>query len=385
MTTKERMENMLGIVSKMSESEQSELIDQIMNLMKKPKNSKTAGSCHDLIENTEIPDCPHCGANASMGEVTTSGRKGNGARRYKCKKCGKTFVATTGTAFARTKKSADTWRRYIELTLSGHTLEDCKHECGISYQCSFRWRHKLLHVFEENLESVQMSETVEVDEMLIPLSFKGNHVQGKFGTRTKASGAENHMPREAYNRGTDNISRSSKDKACVFCMVENGDKAFYAAVPGVGFMNKQMLDATVGKHTNKETVQFLADNYKITRQYFEDNGYSHTILSSNTSDNPHDHKPEIKDGKHMQHVNAMHHQLRQFLAPYCGVSSKYLSHYVAMFIWLKSFRNNKKQTKRNQVAHKKSVEKASIARAAMPGSYISGARLDSRPAVPRCA
>ena len=212
--------------------------------------------------------------------------------------------------------------------------------------------------------------------MLVPLSYKGNHVQGGFGTRKIEAGCFNNMPRTAYKRGTDNISRSAKDKACVFCMVEDGNKAFYAAVPGVGFMSEAMLTATVGKHVDKDSSTMLADEYKITKKYFEDNGYKHIILKSNTSDNPHDHKPEVKDGQHIQHVNAMHQQIRKFLIPYNGVSSKYLENYIALFVWLKSIGLTKQR---------KSTDKVSVARAATPDCYVSFNQLNGRPAVPMCA
>lgn len=249
-------------------------------------------------------------------------------------------------------------------------------ECGIAHQTAHNWRHKILHVFEQNQMATKMTGTVEVDEMLIPLSYKGNHIQGGFGARKKTPEAINDMPRDAYKRGTDNLSRSPKEKACVFCMVENGNKSFYASVPGVGYMNEDMLNHTVGKHIVKESAMMLADNCRTTHNYLEFNGYQHTILASNTSANPNEHKPEIKDGFHLQHVNAMHRHIRKFLAPYCGISSKYLSHYLALFVWLKSV---------GVAKQKKTMDKVSVARAATPDCYISCQQLHSRPAVPRCA
>lgn len=221
-----------------------------------------------------------------------------------------------------------------------------------------------------------MTGTVEVDEMLIPISYKGNHVQGCFGKRDLKRGVINDMPREAYKRGTDNKSKSSKEKACVFCMVENGSKNFFAAVPGIGFMNDAMLEATVAKHVKKDSAMMMADGYKVTKNYFEKNGYRHMILLSNTSGNHKDHKPEVRDGLHLQHVNAMHHHIRNFLKPYCGVSSKYLSNYISLFVWLKSVAQSKQ---------KKSVDKVSVARAAAPDCYVSRKQIENRPTVPMCA
>lgn len=380
MKRNDNMNSMLNVVSQLSKEEQTALVEQILAMMQNSSDEKT-NSCHTLVTKASsgMPDCPHCGAKAALKNITKWGRKANGAQRYRCKACGKSFVPTTGTAFAYTKKDADTWRRFIHLTITGATLATCEEECNLSHQTASDWRHKILHVFELNQEDVEMTGNIEVDEMMVPLSYKGNHVQGRFGVRRKTHEAVNDMPRKAYRRGTDNKSMSSKEKACVFCMVQDGNKGFYTAVPGVGFMTPAMLDATVAKHVNKEKSMMLADNYKITRNYFEDNGYSHTILSSNTSDNPHDHKPEIKGELHLQHVNAFHHHIRDFLKPYCGVSSKYLSHYVALFVWLKSV--GAKHRRRTMDA----LEEVSLARVSMSDSFIATSAIRSRPAVPVCA
>lgn len=369
------MSAVLKMIQGMSERELSVIVDEIMQKMSTTQTTDKAGCLGLLNHDGSRPDCPHCGAKAALHYIVKKGYI-DGVQRYKCKACGKYFMPTTGTAFSRTRKDADTWRRFIQMTISGASLQACTEDCDIAYQTAFDWRHKILNAFAENMKATKMNGTVEVDEMLIPISYKGNHVQGGFGGRKLTPGALNDMPRASYKRGTDNISRSSKDKACVFCMVENGNKAFYAAVPGVGFMTEPMLNATVGKHVVKEQVTMLADNYKITRKYLEDNGYKHTILSSNTSDNPKGHKPEIKDGLHLQHVNAMHHHVRKFLAPYCGVSSKYLGNYIALFVWLKNIGATKQR---------RNVDKISVARAATPDCYIPRKLIHSRPAVPNCA
>ena len=99
-------------------------------------------------------------------------------------------------------------------------------------------------------------------------------------------------------------------------------------------------------------------------------------LLSNTSDNPMGHKPEVRNGLHLQHVNSMHHHIRNFLKPYYGVSSKYLSNYISLFVWLKSIQ---------LMRQKKKADKVSVARAATPGCYVSRRQLENRPAVPMYA
>lgn len=369
-------DSLMDLVKGLSAKEQLALADHIMDILAESRSDRK-GMCQDLITeiNPERPDCPRCAAKASLGYIVKCGRK-NGTQRYYCKSCGRHFFPSTNTAFARSRKDADTWRKFIQLTIAGKSLNMCAEECKLAYQTAFTWRHKILNVFAVNQNSTQMKGTVEVDEMLIPISYKGNHVHGAFGKRERKPGTSNALPRKSYQCGSDNKSKSSKDKACVFCMVENGNKAFFAAVPGVGFMTEPMLDVTVAKHINKETAMMVADDYKITKNYFRKNGYNHTTLLSNISDNPNGHKPEIRGEFHLQHVNAMHHHIRNFLRPYCGVSTKYLSNYISLFIWLKTVGLTKQR---------KTVDQISIARAATPDCYVSRKLIESRPAVPLCA
>ena len=152
MKKNEKLNKMLEAVSQFSKKEQAALVEQIMELMRET-NLAGKDSCHSLVTraSSSMPDCPHCGAKATFKNIIKKGPKPNGAQRFMCKSCGKTFLATTGTAFAYTKKDADTWRKYISLTIQGATLQMCEEECGISHQTAQDWRHKILHVFEVNM------------------------------------------------------------------------------------------------------------------------------------------------------------------------------------------------------------------------------------------
>lgn len=377
MKNEKDLESLLALVKNLSEKDKSSLADQIMKMLAKPSSKEKVELRHTLAAESTPgkPDCPHCAAKASLGYIIKKGYN-KGSQRYYCKSCGKYFVPTTNTTFAYSRKDAETWRKFIQLTISGASLKVCEEECGLAHLTAFTWRHKVLNAFAMNQESIQMSGNVEVDEMFIPISYKGNHVKGAFGKRERHHGESNNLPRKSYCRGTDNKSNSAKNKACVFCMVENGDKNFFAAVPGVGFMTDPMLDVTVAKHVNKDKAMILADDYRVTKNYFEQNGFKHTILLSNTSENRSEHKPEVRNGLHLQHVNAMHHHIRDFLRPYCGVSTKYLSNYISLFVWLKNVAATRQ---------KKTADKVSVARTATPDCYITYKDLSSRPAIPKCA
>ncbi len=372
------LDTLVQTLAGLSEAEQKSVIDRIMNMMQTTREEKSG--CNAMVKEHTFqngkPNCPHCRAQANLGFIVKKGYK-NGVQRYYCKSCRCFFVATTNTVFARSRKDAEVWRKFIQMTISGANLASCASECHLAYQTAFTWRHKLLNVFKTHQNSTQMNGVVEMDEMLIPISFKGNHIQGGFSEkRTRGINVDNGLPRPSFQRGSDNKSVSSKDKACVFCMVSSQGKAFYARVPGLGFMQNDMLNATVCQHVSKENSLILVDQYRITRNFLDNNGYQYMSLSSNISENTSDHKPEVHGELHLQHVNAMHRHIRRFLAKYCGVSSKYLENYISLFIWLKnvSARNQKKQ-----------IQKYSLIRASESDCYITRQELQALPAIPICA
>ena len=339
-------------------------------------SSPKKSHCNEIIAeiNPSVPDCPYCGAKADLGCIVKNGWH-RGAQRYKCKSCNTKFVSTTNTAFSRTRKSADTWRKFIEMTIAQKSLAECAEECGICIQTAFNWRHKILNAFVVNQESVKMTGRVEVDDTFFSVSFKGNHFKGSFGKRKRRIGEGNGIPRDSYKRGSDNKSKVQA-KACVMCMVQNENKSFYASVPGIGPANAEMLQATVGKHIVKESARVFSDNAKDTIRFFENNEYEYRSFASNISENRHDHKPEIDGDEHIQNVNSMHTRLRKFLKKYNGVSTKYLGNYVAFFAWL----DNVKAMKQ-----KKNVHKVSTARASVRDCYITKKEIYGRPMIPTCS
>jgi|GEM_PF-1320399 len=376
------MTELVKMVQQLSDKDQAELVDKIMSMLQtsgtKDQEVCKNASCHKMVceIHGERPDCPYCHAKANLGYVVKRGFK-NGVQRFYCKDCGRRFVATTNTVFARSRKDADTWRKFIKMTISGSSLADCTYECEIAYQTAFTWRHKILNAFKVNQSSTMLSGKVEIDEMLIPISYKGNHHKGLFHTKGYKYGpCTDALPRKPFLRGSDNRSLSSKDKACVFCMVEGDAKAYYAAVPGLGFMQPNMLDRTVAKHISRENTLVLADRYRITQNYLRDNQYQYMVLASDTSKYGNKHKVEVIDGNHLQHVNSMHHHIRVFLAKYCGVATKYLENYISLFVWVKNAVANKQKNR---------LQKVSLSRTSIADCYITRRSIESMPSVPSVA
>lgn len=147
-------------VNLLSREEKKRIVDRIVDMMQTHVGTeKKECVCSDngRIFTNARPDCPHCGARGAQGYTTKRGFK-NDAQRYYCKSCGRYFFATTGTAFERTRKDADTWKKFIELTISGARLKDCMAECGLAAQTAFNWRHKVMEFIPESKWETLLAE-----------------------------------------------------------------------------------------------------------------------------------------------------------------------------------------------------------------------------------
>jgi transposase-like protein len=110
--------------------------------------------------------CAHCGAD----EIVGWGRS-HGLPRYRCKACGRTFNATTGTGMARLRKK-DRWLDQAQAMIEGVSLAKAAERCGVHPTTAYRWRHRFLSA--PALDKPQtLQGIVEADETFILESFKG--------------------------------------------------------------------------------------------------------------------------------------------------------------------------------------------------------------------
>jgi transposase-like protein len=131
------------------------------------------GSASDairLIERQFEADlsCGHCGER-SFGHWGTSS---NGFKRYKCKCCGKTFTALTGTPLSGLHKR-DRWFEYARALVDGVSLRKAANRCRIDLGTSFRWRHRFLSQ-PKDVKAKSVKGIVEADETFFRRSAKGS-------------------------------------------------------------------------------------------------------------------------------------------------------------------------------------------------------------------
>lgn len=122
-----------------------------------------------LEEVLKVYVCPHC-------ESTSFCKYGKekGIQRYKCKKCNKTFRATTGTTVHQLHKKHLIFK-YITLLKEGVSIRKAARIVGIATSTSFDWRHKFLTSLTCSSDKLVKREEVAkgVKIIRLPYSDKG--------------------------------------------------------------------------------------------------------------------------------------------------------------------------------------------------------------------
>ena len=109
--------------------------------------------------------CPHC---ASAGAVSRG--KARGLRRYRCKACGKTFGALTGTALSGLHHK-ERWLAFGASLGAGETIREAAERCGIAPSTAHRWRRRFLAAVRQAPD--RLAGIVEADERFVLESRKG--------------------------------------------------------------------------------------------------------------------------------------------------------------------------------------------------------------------
>ena len=252
---------------------------------------------HRLIED---PECPHCHSSI----INRFGKKGD-MQRYRCKNCMKTFTATTNTPLARLRFK-EKWINYIEGMLESKVLRQSARENNINLKTAFRWRHRFLQLPAE-LKAKLLEGIVETDETFFAYSEKGNK----------------HLNRRARKRGkqTGKQGRSKEDWVPVLTARDRGRHTFEAILDSTSI--KEISEQLGGK-IEKDSI-LCSDGYKSYIQFAQNNDLVHKRLNLSAGIRV------IDKVFHIQNVNAYHSRLKQWIAKFHGVATKYLDHYLGWF------------------------------------------------------
>lgn len=259
--------------------------------------------------------CPIC----SSTNIYRRGKQ-NGSQTYQCNDCKKHYRDTTGTALYNIQKK-EKWQSYLDLMERGTPIKVIADKLGISIQTSFDWRHKVLSCLEQFVPD-NLTGIVECDELEFSLSNKGDRNLER-------------RPRKRANDFKRNRDKGVVSTVQVVTAVERntGDK-FFKVVESKRLTKKQISKALDGKIEDGATL--ITDKHSSYQAYAKDNDQiKHKRLLAK------EHVDKKDKTIHLQKVNNVHSQVRDFINPFNGVSSKYLQNYLNWYAYKEKINNSK--------------------------------------------
>jgi transposase-like protein len=152
-------------------------------------------SAIDVIETLAAvrSSCPHCAG-------TSLYRHGcaHGLQRYRCRDCGKTFNALTGTPLARLRERPR-WLDYLDCLFDATSVRKAAGIVGVHRTTSFRWRHRFLTGIEDQPPK-RLNGIAEADETFL-LVTDGNAAYRRFAREAGISHAAVNLRAGVRTRG----------------------------------------------------------------------------------------------------------------------------------------------------------------------------------------
>ena len=265
----------------------------------RPPQSATPGTAPTIgaIEArfAQAPKCPACAA-------TTIKKWGsaNGLKRYRCKPCGITFNALTGTPLAQLHKR-ELWGGHAQALIEGLSLRKVSERLDVDLTTAFRWRHRFLQA-PKDVKAKRLEGTVEADETYFLYSEKGAH----------------GLKRPARKRGGKAAKRGLSDEQVPVLIARDRNAA----------TTDQILEdrstrsiAAVLEPVMAKTAVLVSDGAQAYGAFARNAGLPHVALNLSAG--------ERSCGiYHIQNVNNYGSRLKTWMRRFNGVATKYLDSYL---------------------------------------------------------
>ena len=235
-------------------------------------------------------------------------------RRFRCKKCGKSFNALTGTPLARLRKK-ERWLEFGRSLSEGDTVVASAERCGVAVSTAFRWRHRFLTAKPAD---PTLTGIVEADEAFVLLSHKGSRVWQR---AEKGQPLADPPDRKARKRGGKAIKRGlSHEQVPILAAADRSGNSVTAALPSVcADAIKAVLEPVLGKD-----ALLVTDGCTSYPPCAAALGVSHEALNLSAGE-------RVRGELHIQTVNSLHERIKTFLRRRRGIATKYLDNYLRWF------------------------------------------------------
>ena len=251
----------------------------------------------ELIETADAAcACPRCGSNASYRHG-----QANGLQRFRCRRCGRTFNALSGTPLARLRLKHH-WLDYLDRMLDSRSVRRSANELGVASTTTFRWRHRFLTRTKDD-RPAQLGGITEADEMYVLESHKGSRKLDR-------------LPRKRGGKAT---KRGISNEQMCILVARDRDGRTIDAVVGKGALRPQHLHAHLQPRLARD-VLLVTDAHSAYPAFARAAGISHEAVNASAG-------VRTRGALHIQNVNAYHSRMRGWLIGFRGVASRYLSNY----------------------------------------------------------
>jgi transposase-like protein len=240
------------------------------------------------------PICPNCQSSSLHRWGVVSG-----IQRYRCKECGRSFNALTGTSMARLRKK-ELWLDYSKALADSLSLSKAAERCGIDRTTAFRWRHRFLQTPSQSKELC--SGITEMDETYFRESFKGKKLSH----------------REPRKRGKDASIRGLSAEQIPVVVARDREGHTCDAV--LRSRTAKEVGLRIGSYISPASVLCIEQS-RILITFAQDKGLAFETIGT-----------KQRRGRekifHVQNVNAYHSRLKTWMARFHGVSTERLPNYL---------------------------------------------------------
>lgn len=238
--------------------------------------------------------CPHC--QASGAQLRRWGYS-HGLARLRCRNCGKTCNALTGTPLARLRKR-EQWPLYGQALIDGTSVRKAAQCCEVDKSTTFRWRHRFLQASATH-QALHESGIVEADETFFLESCKG----------------QRHLYRPARKRG--GVGSAWEHIAVLVVRDRSGQTADFRLEQ----CDTQHIAAALQPLVDKDAI-LCTDGATVYQAVARTLGLTHRAVNVSQGIRV------VDKVFHIQNVNAYDSRLKGWMQRFHGVASKYLEHYL---------------------------------------------------------
>lgn len=324
-------------------------LERINNLVADFIKSNSESDIH------QIEYCPKC--NCEHPRLIRAGKAGSGKRLLMCSECRGRFVYDTGSLTYYSHQSASKWAQFIEMTIEKSSLNKCAEELNVHKSTAFRMRQKLMAFLKMVQVGDSLSGLCEVDETFIHADCKGlvseevgekyyqlfcltalhNQIRSLCGPVAAGKCSDtidmlNADIKILVKKGWKEKKRArrrgiSKDLVCIFTGIERQGNSVYSA-------------SNLGKPDQDEVNSFInciepgshvwVDGLKAYEYALAENGCTYTVCPTDKSYTSLDH---------LNNVNALHENFKEWMRKYRGVSAVYSDRYANMLSYIYDHRS----------------------------------------------